>query len=119
MGKHKGGGLGMTYTEFSEGSYSTGIAGIFQYLQATVPIFIPALLMLIFAIGFFASYYSQLRRIAIPNPASSFVAAGVITTISALTLSFIPSVVAPIYLIISAVVTLVGFLWLLSSQRTG
>ena len=109
----------MTYSNFNASQYSNGISGIFQYLSSVIPAFIPLLFLFIYCVAFMASYFSQLRRTGQGNIPASFTASGFVTFVCGFALSLIPNVVPRISLVVVGALTVVGFIWLMFSDRSG
>ena len=104
----------MTYTTIREFNI-TGIEGIFLYAAEIVPAFIPMLLLAVFIITLFGTFFSQKRLTGNSDFLSSFAVAGWFTTVIAFILSLTPNLVNIYVITVCITVAIIGTILLLTS----
>ena len=95
----------------------TTISGLFVYVSQAVPAFIPIMLLSLFAIVFFASYYSQQRIRGYANVWASMSVAGYLVAVISVIMSLIPNLINPFVVMICVIIAIIGTAMLLTQYE--
>ena len=97
----------MTYTDLGTANVTT-LSGLFVYISQEVPIFIPMMLLSLFLITLFASYYAQQRARGEGNFWGSFAVSGYLVSVVSVVMSLIPDLINPFYVVVCIVIAIIG-----------